>query len=447
MKYYPFIGIEVHLELQTKSKMFCDCRAEHFRVKPNIHTCPVCLGLPGALPVPNKKAIEWCLLIGLALNCQVAKESKFDRKNYFYPDLPKGYQISQYDAPFSKNGFLTINFNGREKKIAINRVHMEEDTGKLLHKTIKGKTCTLIDFNRSGVPLVEVVSQPDINSSQEAVTYLKKLQQIIRYLGVSDCDMEKGSMRGEINISLVPESKIKTQNLGSYKVEVKNLNSFRFVKKTIDYEIGRQREILESGKIPVQETRGFDEKSGKTFSQRTKEEAHDYRYFPEPDIPAIKWENKEIEKLKKSLPELPDQKIKRFIQDYGLIKYNARILVTDKQTADYFDQIVKLVDNIKSLPEVAKIIVNKKVNINKYSPRQLIDYLNKQKKSKLTDKKQLTRVVEKILKENKKAVLDYKKGKKEVIGYLIGRVMAETKGKAAAQVVEKIIVEKIKSAT
>lgn len=439
--YLPIIGIEVHVELRTKSKMFCGCSAHHFRVKPNIHACPVCLGLPGALPVPNLKAIEWCLMIGKTLNCKLAKVSKFDRKNYFYPDLPKGYQISQYDQPFCKNGFIKLKTISQNlKTIRINRVHLEEDTAKLLHQAVEEGKASLIDFNRSGVPLVEVVSEPDINSSEEAVIYLKKLQQIIRSLGVSNCDMEKGSMRCEVNISLAQSSELKAQSLPPYKVEVKNINSFRFVKKAIGYEIERQKKILATGGLPVQETRGYSEKSNRTFSQRTKEEAHDYRYFPEPDIPPIRIKNL---KLKiKNLPELPDQKKERFIKEYGLSEYNAQILTRTTKIANFFEKAAKLSQEPQ---KIAQIIINKRVDINKFSPQQLVNYLQKQKITRITNQQQLRGIIHQILINNKRAVSDYKNGKREVLGFLTGQVMRETKGKADAQLVQKLLLEKLKA--
>lgn len=285
--------------------------------------------------MPNKKAIEWCLMTGLAFNCQIPEVSKFDRKNYFYPDLPKGYQISQYDQPFCINGWLKIG----KRKIRIRRVHMEEDTAKMIHRTVDGRKATLLDFNRSGVPLMEIVTDPDLSSPIEARAYLKKLQQIIRYLDVSDCDMEKGSMRCEANISL---SRAGSKKLPDYKIEIKNLNSFRFVEKALEYEIKRQKKLLEGGKKLTQETRGWDEIKQITFLQRVKETAADYRYFPEPDIPPIKWKKAEIEKLRRLLPELPDEKVKRLMKSYGLSESQASILAATRERADYFEEAVKV---------------------------------------------------------------------------------------------------------
>ena len=294
MKYTPVIGLEVHVELKTNSKMFCRCSADYFGKKPNTHTCPVCLGLPGALPYPNKKAIEWCLMIGLALNCEISLFSKFDRKNYFYPDLPKGYQISQYDEPFCKNGFIDLS---NKKRVGIRRVHMEEDTGKLIHEG----NSTLIDFNRSGVPLVEIVTDPDFESAGEVVEYLKKIQQIVRTLGVSNADLERGDMRMEPNISLKNEGQ---KELPKYRIEVKNINSFKLVDKAIEAEIDRQ---TQNPGQRFQATMRYDEKTNTTVTMRLKEEAADYRYFPEPDIPPFHWQQAYIEKLKKDAKVMMDK--------------------------------------------------------------------------------------------------------------------------------------------
>ncbi|TSC54337.1 MAG: aspartyl-tRNA(Asn)/glutamyl-tRNA (Gln) amidotransferase subunit B, partial [Microgenomates group bacterium LiPW_31] len=320
MRFFPIIGLEVHIELETESKMFCSCSASHFGKKPNTQTCPICLGLPGALPVPNKKAIEWTVLVGLALNCQIPIFSKFDRKNYFYPDLPKGYQISQYDLPLCQNGRLD--------GVKIRRVHLEEDTAKLIHTIVKSKKCTLIDFNRSGVPLMEIVSEPDITSALQAKTFLQKLQQIVRYLGVSEADMEKGQMRCEptVNLKIVKNGKTQFTPL----VEIKNINSFRFVQKAIEFEINRQLKEFQKTRtekgLGNKTTRGWDEVKQKTVLQREKEEAADYRYFPEPDIPPMRWDKFTINNLQLTVPELPGQKVARFIKQYGLSKYDAVIL-------------------------------------------------------------------------------------------------------------------------
>ena len=429
-----FIGLEIHIELKTESKMFCGCSADYFGHDPNTHVCPLCLGLPGALPVPNKKAIELTVMAGLALNCQINSFSKFDRKNYFYPDLPKGYQISQYDLPFCKKGRLL--------RIDITRVHLEEDTAKLSHVAVNGKEVSLIDFNRSGVPLMEIVTEPDIRSSKQAKEFLKKLTQLIRYLNISDCDMEKGSMRLEVNISLGEKSR-----LPDYKVELKNLNSFRFVERAIEYEIKRQTEIIEKGQKPIQETRGWNEKTQKTFSQRIKEEAQDYRYFPEPDIPPIRLTKEEIEKIKSVIPELPEDKKSRFIKDHGLSDYNASILTENIKKADYFEQVAKLAkrENIK-VKKVANVLINRKIDINKISPGQFIKNLIEEKEKPQISGENLQEKIAIVIKNNQKVVDDFRKGKETAIEFLVGQVMKETKGQANPNQVREQLREKIKSA-
>lgn len=426
MKYTPIIGLEVHVELKTASKMFCACPADYFGAKPNTHTCPVCLGLPGALPVTNKQAIDWCILIAMALNCEISLFSKFDRKNYFYPDLPKGYQISQYDMPFGKNGHMILK-NG--KKVGITRVHMEEDTGKLSH--VEGES--LIDFNRSSVPLVEIVTEPDFHDALEVKEYLQNLQQIVRYLNVSNADMEKGDMRLEPNISLstmpLEQFPISLSQLPAYKVEVKNINSFKFVEKAINYELTRQEEILETGKNPLQETRGWDEKRGVTFSQRVKEEANDYRYFPEPDIPPFRFTETQISSLRSTLPELPESKKARFIKLFSLSEYDSEILTRERDMAEYFESIVDLAKDKAFTPkQIANVLINKKIDHATVSVAEVIAMLEKNSAPKSVDEEAVKNAVSEVLKSNEKAVTDYKSGKETVIMYLVGQVMKILKG-------------------
>jgi aspartyl-tRNA(Asn)/glutamyl-tRNA(Gln) amidotransferase subunit B len=443
MKHKVIIGLEVHVELKTQSKMFCGCSAQYFGEKPNTHTCPVCLGLAGALPYPNKKAIGWCVKIGLALNCEILNHSKFDRKNYFYPDLPKGYQISQYDLPFCINGKIKIEQNGKEEEIRIRRVHMEEDTGKLIHETVNGEKVSLIDFNRSGVPLVEIVTEPDFENALEVKQYLQKLQQIVRYLAVSDADMEKGQMRLEPNISI--SFNLASKELPKYKVEVKNINSFSFVEKAVNYEIKRQLEVLEKGETPIQETRGWDEKSQKTVSQRIKEEANDYRYFPEPDIPPIEWTKQEIELIKKSLPELPDEKIGRFDKEYSLSKYDARIITREIALADYFEECIKIGQKDKvTAKQIANYIINKKINVDDVLPAKLVEEILKFNKTEEINIDELKLVVQKVLKNNPKILNDYKNGKESVIQFAIGQVMYVIKKKIDVNIVKNLILEELK---
>ncbi len=444
--YTPIIGLEVHVELKTKSKMFCSCSAEYFGKEPNSHTCPVCLGLPGALPVPSKLAIEWCIKIALALNCEINEFSKFDRKNYFYPDLAKGYQISQYDLPFGKDGLIELKSG---KKIRIRRVHMEEDTGKLSHQEIEDRKVSLIDFNRSGVPLVEIVTEPDFDNALDVKEYLERLQQIVRYLDVANADMDKGEMRLEPNISLTTKPKTKQyvqeKDLPKYKVEVKNINSFKFVEKAINFEIVRQKEILESGQTPAQETRGWNEDKGKTFSQRSKEEAHDYRYFPEPDIPPIHLPKGAVGRLKVQVPELPDKKIARFEKEYALSTYDAEILTREKPLADYFEMAIKKKPENLDAKAIANWIINKKIEYEKMSIEELLKQITASKQVATIDEKELQKFIDDVIKDNEKAVADYKNGKEASLMFLLGMTMRKIGKKVDTQVVKNKIIKTLKS--
>jgi aspartyl-tRNA(Asn)/glutamyl-tRNA(Gln) amidotransferase subunit B len=435
------IGLEVHVELKTASKMFCSCGADHFGQPPNSLTCPVCLGLPGALPVPNQKAIEWTILLGLALGGKLQKFSRFDRKNYFYPDLPKGYQISQYDQPFILGGSVALD-NGKE--IRVRRVHLEEDTGKLLHQGIEGERWTLIDFNRSGVPLVEIVSEPDSSSAEEAKEYLEKLHQTVRYLGISDADMEKGSMRLEPNVNLEIEDEGKTYYTPI--VEIKNINSFRFAKKAIEYELKRQFEVFEKQRIEKakgnKETRGWDETKQITVPQRVKEEASDYRYFPEPDIPPFVFSSAEVKEFtnKAAAIELPEAKKARFLKDFGLSDYQANILIQDKETADYFEASVKLGKAHKLSPgQLANVIINKRAKEG-LSAAQLVEFVASSKQKAAISPQEIDRLIEKALSDHPEVVESFKKGKPQALGMIVGLIRKET----GVVVSLEMIAEKIK---
>ncbi len=417
--YETVVGMEIHVELSTTTKMFCRCSVPTLSDKPNTRTCPICLGLPGALPFPNTKAIDSCIQIGLALNCAINKESFFERKNYFYPDLAKGFQTSQFLHPFGEKGYLDIQMNGTTKRIGITRVHMEEDTGKLSHSTVDGKEVSLIDFNRSGVPLVEIVTEPDIRSGEEAKIFLTELQKIIRYLGVSDAAMEKGHMRLEPNISLRP---VGQKELAKYKVEVKNINSFIFVDKAIRFEEKRHKEILDKGEIPVQETRGWNEFKNKTVSQRSKEEAHDYRYFPEPDIPPIEISSQKLEGLRQEIPELPNEKAARFTKEFELTEYNAEILTREVGLASYFEEAVKVGTEHKvDGKTVANWIINKKPNVDEVLPASLVKIIVEQSTVVSFDEEKLKETIKQILDKNPQQVADYKAGKVQLLGFFIGQ--------------------------
>lgn len=434
-KYTLIIGLEIHVELTTKSKMFCQCSADYFGEEPNTHTCPVCLGMPGGLPVPNAEAIRRTMLIGKALGCKINNKFKFDRKHYFYPDLPKGYQISQYDEPIATDGKVTILRNGEYKDFRITRVHLEEDTGKLTHS---GST-TKIDFNRGGVPLVEIVTEPDFHDPEDVKAFLHELQVIIRYLGVANADMEKGDMRLEPNISLQLTKNL--PKLPPYKVEVKNINSFNFVKKAIEFEYERHLEILEAGKYPQQETRGYNSANGTTVSQRVKEQAEDYRYFPEPDIPPFEFSDKELEDILKDMPEMPIERVKRYIEKLHLKEVDALIITRDRSMAEFFEKVLegyekKATDKKDSGQIVANYLINKKI-LSDSKVEKIVDEILSSSKPKATDTGLLSSVIEKILKDNQKAVDDFKSGKNpNAVMFLVGQVMREMKGQADAQIVK-----------
>ncbi len=422
--YTPVIGLEIHVELKTASKMFCGCKNDPFHApKPNIYTCPVCLGMPGGLPVPNKKAIEWTIMLGLALECDIPLLSKFDRKNYFYPDLPKGYQISQYDQPLCVGGLVKADFGD----VRITRVHLEEDTGKLQHTTVDGKKVTLVDFNRSGVPLVEIVTEPDIKSGEHAKRFLKKLHQIVRDLKISDADMEKGSMRLEPNISVRKPGEM---GLPAYKVEVKNINSFTFVKRAIEFEINRHTALLEKGQTPAQETRGYIEAKGTTVSQRRKEEAHDYRYFPEPDIPPMRWTKEYVDNLKKQIPQLPEEKRNDLIKVNKLSEYQADILIGDTSKMSLFQGTVSLPSihqaNISGAT-VANWVINKVVDASGVAPLDLARQITSAKKVVNIDDATIENAIRQVIDANPKAVADFKLGKEQSLMFLFGQTLKELK--------------------
>lgn len=450
MNYQPIIGLEVHIELATNSKMFCACPADHFGRSPNSQTCPVCLGLPGALPVPNKKAVDWTILLGLALGCRINENSKFDRKNYFYPDLPKGYQISQFDEPLAVSGEVKLEpQNSEPKTIRIRRVHLEEDTGKLQHAELNGEEVSLVDFNRSGVPLAEIVTEPDFRTIEEVDNFLKKLQKIIRYLGISGADMEKGSMRLEPSISLqiinegpgqdhMIQFPLPNSELPKYRVELKNINSFRFARKALEFEFNRQKELLDKGESPIQQTRGWNEGKNATVPQRTKEEANDYRYFPEPDIPPMKFQTTFISKLRATLPELPDAKSLRFQKEYKISKYNSDILTDDRQIADYFEESVKVANSQNESGQEANIanwIINKKVDISEVVPGELVQQIVLGKQAAQSDEVELNKIIDRVIAENPKAVEDYNNGKENSLQFIIGQVARILKIKPSAEII------------
>lgn len=472
MDYETVIGLEVHLHLNTKTKAFCGCSTE-FGKNANSCVCPVCLGFPGSLPVLNQLALDYAIKAALALNCKVQGYTKFDRKNYFYPDLPKNYQISQYDLPLSKDGFLDIYLEGETKRIGILRVHMEEDAGKLIHK----EKTSLVDFNRTGIPLLEIVSQPHMNSAQESHEYLTTLKSIIQYLDISDCDMEKGSLRCDANISLKKKGAL---GLG-IKTELKNMNSFKAVKDSLVFEIERQSGLLNSGKVVVQETRLWDAKELKTMPMRSKEEAMDYRYFPEPDLTPFIIKADKIEEIRRTIPELPREKMLRFIKDYGLSEYDARILVNSRRDADYAEDLIKeypdkdkkpivnwLIGPLASIasssnlsisevkipggnPEFIKLVKSvEDGSISNLSAKAVLSesvlcgttssgIIQEKNLFQISDIESLDAIVEEAIKENPDSVNDYKAGKTNALMFLVGQAMKKSKGRANPKTVQEIL--------
>ncbi|MFZ5932841.1 MAG: Asp-tRNA(Asn)/Glu-tRNA(Gln) amidotransferase subunit GatB [Patescibacteria group bacterium] len=438
-KYHPVIGLEVHIELSTKSKMFCSCPANHFGAPPNSQTCPVCLGLPGALPFVNREALMKTVRFALAFDCDVNLFSKFDRKHYFYPDLAKGYQISQYDLPLSRNG----NFILASNQIRVRRIHLEEDTAKIVHQRLGGKRVSLIDFNRSGVPLLEMVTEPDFRDAASVVSFLKEVQLIARYLEISAADMEKGSMRLEANVSLSADDEIP-----DYKVELKNINSFKFLAKALTAEITRQEQILERGERVVQETRGYDEVRGTTFPQRTKEEAQDYRYFPEPDIPPIRFSQEEVRKLKEGLTELPQKARERLTKTLGVRPEYVEILVNERNRLAYFEEAVAIAKKHNlSVSQLVDLVINKNLDRDYPEPGGLVRKILELTQKEYAPYKVVEEKVLGVLAANTKAVADYHKGKGQVIGYLIGMVQKELKGKGDPKVIKEVLLLKLEQAS
>jgi len=432
--YETIIGLEIHVQMNTKTKLFCTCDNDSFNKEPNTNVCEVCMGFPGTLPVTNKEAIEKGIISGLALNCTIPSTCKFDRKHYFYPDLPKGFQITQYDEPIAINGHIEITIDSKKKIIGIERLHLEDDAGKLIH----ANSGTLVDYNRSGTPLMEIVSKPDLRSKEEASAYARSVQQIMRFVGSSDADMEKGSMRLEANISLTN----KKGAIPDYKVELKNINSFRFLKKAIDSEIERQKSLLEKGEKIVQETRGYSEKTGKTVSQRSKEEAHDYRYFPEPDIPPITVSDSEIQGLKHELPELPWVKRERFKMKYSLSDFYTDVLTDTMQRADYFEAVVKLSEKYGvGIKTIANLMVNQNLDSEFDEPADLVLKIYELTKKEFAPEEEVIEVVKKIVSKNQDAVAKFQKGKGEIVGFLIGQVQKDLKGKGDPKIIRQLLLQ------
>ena len=473
--YEVVIGLEVHAELSTKTKIFCSCPTA-FGAAPNTHTCPICMAMPGTLPVLNEKVVEYAVKAGLATNCEISRNSKNDRKNYFYPDLPKAYQISQFDKPLCEHGYVEIDTKEGKKKIRITRIHIEEDAGKLNHDEFGGGS--LVDLNRAGVPLIETVSEPDIRSAEEAESYLRKLKSIFEYIEVSDCKMQEGSLRADVNVSV----KKKTDTKLGTRTEMKNMNSFRSIVRAIEYEVDRQIDILEDGGTITQETLRWDDVSGKTFPMRDKEDAQDYRYFPDPDLVAIKLSEEYIQNIKDNLPELPESRKQRYLEEYNLSEKDAKLLTSSKYLSDLFEGAVKVCNNPKAvnnwiISDISRILnetetepisipfdsnqlgklvilidkgtisssIGKKVLVELFeNPRDPEDIIKEKGWIQISDEGAIKEVVMKILEANPQSIADYKAGKDKALGFLVGQAMKETKGKANPQMLNKMFIEELK---
>ena len=472
--YEVVIGLEVHAELSTKTKIFCSCPTS-FGAAPNTHTCPICMAMPGTLPVLNEKVVEYAVKAGLATNCEISKDSKNDRKNYFYPDLPKAYQISQFDKPLCNHGYVEIEDDeGNKKKVRLLRIHIEEDAGKLNHDEFAGGS--LVDLNRAGVPLIEMVSEPDLRSSGEAERYLRKLKSILEYIEVSDCKMQEGSLRADVNVSVHKPG----EPLGT-RTEMKNMNSFRSIVRGIEYEIERQIDVIEDGGVVEQETLRWDDVSGKTFPMRDKEDAQDYRYFPDPDLVAIKLSDEYIENIRKTLPELPESRKERYLTEYELSEKDANIITSSKYLSDLFEQASKICNNPKAVnnwiisdisrilnetemepiqipfdsKQLAKLVIlidkgtisssiAKKVLVEMFEhPRDPEDIIDEKGWVQISDENAIKEVVLKILENNPQSIADYKAGKDRALGFLVGQAMKETKGKANPQMLNKMFIEEL----
>ena len=472
--YEIVIGLEVHAELSTKTKIFCSCPTE-FGAAPNTHTCPVCMAMPGALPVLNEKVVEYAVKAGLATNCSITKESKNDRKNYFYPDLPKSYQISQFDKPLCTNGNIDIEEEGKAKTIGITRIHIEEDAGKLNHNEFGSGS--LVDLNRAGVPLIEIVSEPDMRSSEDAENYLRKIKSILEYIEVSDCKMQEGSLRADVNVSVRKKG---AKEFGT-RTEMKNMNSFRSIVRAIDYEAERQIEVIENGGKIDQETLRWDDVSGKTFSMRDKEDAQDYRYFPEPDLVAIRLSDEYIENIRKNLPELPESRKKRYLEEYKLTEKEAKMLTASKYMSNLFEEALKICGNAKAvanwlLSDVSRILNEKEIEpdqipftaeqlakmimliekgtISSAIGKKVLEELFENPKDpekiieekgwiQISDEGAIKEVVMKILENNPQSIADFKAGKDRALGFLVGQAMKETKGKANPKMLNDMFLEEL----